>query len=75
MPANGRAAAHAETRPAPRSALAPYYAELGIDPTDNPVDRGRLPFSNDVADLVAPLAPRIVRSHSSAARRAASRIA
>ena len=46
-----------------RAALAPYYAELGLDPSDVPAGPGRLPFDDDVADVVAPFQPAVVSFH------------
>src|SRR5687767_4750070 len=37
-----------------RAALAPYYAELGIDPRDITAGPGRRSFDADVADVVEP---------------------
>ncbi|MES2512059.1 MAG: nitronate monooxygenase [Pseudomonadota bacterium] len=46
-----------------RKALAPYYAELGIDPQGVPAGAGRAPFSHAIADLVEPFKPRVVSFH------------
>jgi nitronate monooxygenase len=46
-----------------RAALAPYYAELGIDPAGIPAGPGRLPFSDAVADVIEPFAPPVVSFH------------
>jgi nitronate monooxygenase len=46
-----------------RSALSPYYAELGIDPGEIPAGPTRAPFSNEVADVVEPFKPPIVSFH------------
>ncbi len=46
-----------------RKALAPYYAELGIDPQGVPAGAGRAPFSHAIADLVEPFRPRVVSFH------------
>ena len=35
-----------------RALLAPYYRELGLDPTNVPAGPGRAPFTAEVADLV-----------------------
>ena len=43
-----------------RTALAPYYAEFGIDPDKVPTGAGRMPFSSEVADLIEPFKPRVV---------------
>jgi nitronate monooxygenase len=46
-----------------RAALAPYYAELGLDPHDVPSDPGRIPFDDDAADVVEPFRPAVVSFH------------
>jgi nitronate monooxygenase len=46
-----------------RAALAPYYAELGLDPRDVPSDPGRIPFDDDAADVVEPFRPAVVSFH------------
>src|SRR5687768_15677089 len=46
-----------------RAALAPYYAELGIDPNGIPSGAGRAPFTAEVAELVAEFEPPIVSFH------------
>jgi nitronate monooxygenase len=46
-----------------RAALAPYYAELGLDPRDIASGPGRSPFDHDVADVVEPFAPNVVSFH------------
>ena len=46
-----------------RAALAPYYAELGLDPRDVAADPGRKPFDDDVADVVEPFQPAVVSFH------------
>jgi nitronate monooxygenase len=46
-----------------RAALAPYYAEFGIDPGGVPAGPGRLPFSDAVADVIEPFAPPVVSFH------------
>lgn len=46
-----------------RAALAPYYAEFGIDPAGIAAGPGRLPFSDEIAALIEPFAPRIVSFH------------
>jgi nitronate monooxygenase len=43
--------------------LAPYYAEFGIDPDEVPPAGGRLPFNDDVADVVEEFRPPIVSFH------------
>ena len=46
-----------------RAALAPYFAEFGIDPRDIPTGPGRLPFDDNVADVVEPFRPAVVSFH------------
>jgi nitronate monooxygenase len=46
-----------------RAALAPYFAEFGIDPRDIPIGPGRLPFDDNVADVVEPFRPAAVSFH------------
>lgn len=46
-----------------RQALAPYFAEFGIDPTTIPVGAGRAPFSHAVCDVVEPFRPPVVSFH------------
>ena len=46
-----------------RGALAPYYAEFGIDPATIPTGPGRNPFSAAVADLLAEFKPPVVSFH------------
>ncbi|WP_198084729.1 nitronate monooxygenase family protein [Variovorax sp. E3] len=46
-----------------RSALAPYYAEYGIDAAGIPAGPGRNPFSPDVAELIAEFRPPVVSFH------------
>ncbi|GMN81782.1 hypothetical protein GmRootV512_59910 [Variovorax sp. V512] len=46
-----------------RGALAPYYAEFGIDPAGIPTGPGRNPFSAEVADLLAEFKPPVVSFH------------
>ena len=46
-----------------RKALAPYYAELGIDPEGVPAGAGRAPFSHAIADLIEPFRPPVVSFH------------
>lgn len=46
-----------------RQALAPYYAEAGLDPATVPPGAGRHPFSAAVADLIEPFRPRVVSFH------------
>jgi len=53
----------AEREAAWRAALAPYYAEHGIDAASIPAGPGRNPFSADVADLIAEFRPPVVSFH------------
>ncbi len=53
----------AEREAAWRSALAPYYAEFGIDAASIPTGPGRNPFSAEVADLLAEFRPTVVSFH------------
>jgi nitronate monooxygenase len=46
-----------------REALAPFYAEAGLDIASVPAGAGRVPFSHAVADLVEPFRPPIVSFH------------
>ena len=46
-----------------RAALAPYYAELGIDPASVPTGGGRAPFNRELADLLATFKPPVVSFH------------
>jgi nitronate monooxygenase len=46
-----------------RTALAPYYAEYGIDPGTVPAGGGRAPFSDAIADLLEPFRPPVVSFH------------
>ena len=46
-----------------RAALAPFYAEAGLDIAAVPAGAGRVPFSHAVADLVEPFRPPIVSFH------------
>jgi len=46
-----------------RSALAPYYAELGIDASAIPSGPGRYPFTAEVVAILEPFAPRVVSFH------------
>ena len=45
------------------AALAPYYAELGIDASSVPAGGGRAPFSADIADLIEPFRPPVLSFH------------
>lgn len=46
-----------------RQALAPFYAEAGLDIDAVPAGAGRVPFSHAVADIVEPFRPPIVSFH------------
>lgn len=46
-----------------RAALAPYYAELGLDPTQIPTGPGRAPFSAEAAALLAEFRPAVLSFH------------
>lgn len=46
-----------------RDALAPYYAEFGIDPDLVPAGAGRTPFNSDIADVVEAFRPPVVSFH------------
>ncbi|WP_219220120.1 NAD(P)H-dependent flavin oxidoreductase [Variovorax boronicumulans] len=46
-----------------RAALAPFYAEYGIDPATIPEGGGRAPFSEAIAELIAPFRPPVVSFH------------
>lgn len=46
-----------------REALAPFYAELGIDPADIPSGPVRAPFSHELADVLEPFRPPVVSFH------------
>jgi nitronate monooxygenase len=52
----------AAPRPRWRQALAPFYAEAGLD-ICRAGGAGRVPFSHDVADLVEPFRPPVVSFH------------
>lgn len=45
------------------AALAPYYRECGLHPADMPSGAGRLPFSHEMADVLAPFRPAVVSFH------------
>ncbi|MEP7099760.1 MAG: nitronate monooxygenase [Burkholderiales bacterium] len=53
----------AERESAWREALAPYFAEFGIDAATIPAGPGRAPFTDKVADAIEPFAPPIVSFH------------
>jgi nitronate monooxygenase len=46
-----------------RATLAPYYTEFGIDPSDDAGVSARLPFDDDVADVVEEFRPPVVSFH------------
>ncbi len=46
-----------------RQALAPYYAEFGMDPSTIPAGPGRRPFDADAAELLAEFRPPVVSFH------------
>lgn len=46
-----------------REALAPYYAELGVDPASIARGPGRLPFNEEAAALVEAFRPAVVSFH------------
>ena len=46
-----------------RRALAPYYGEYGIDAAAIPAGPGRMPFSDEAADVLEPFKPRVVSFH------------
>ena len=46
-----------------RAALAPFYAEFGIDPASVPVGAGRSPFSDELADVLQAFRPPVVSFH------------
>ncbi len=46
-----------------RDALAPYFAEFGIDAATIPAGAGRMPFTAEVADVIAEFKPPIVSFH------------
>ncbi len=46
-----------------REALAPYYAEFGIDVASIGTGPGRAPFSHAIADIVEPFRPAVVSFH------------
>lgn len=46
-----------------RALLAPYFAELGVDPTTIPPAPARAPFTVAIADLVEEFAPPVVSFH------------
>jgi len=46
-----------------RALLAPYYAELGIDPASTPTAPARIPFNDDAADVVDEFRPPVISFH------------
>jgi nitronate monooxygenase len=46
-----------------RQELSPYYQEFGIDPATIPAGPGRLPFSNEAADILDEYRPAVVSFH------------
>ena len=46
-----------------REALAPYYAEAGLDMAAVPAGASRVPFSHAVADVIEPFRPPVVSFH------------
>lgn len=46
-----------------RAALAPYYAEFGLDPDSAPAGPGRAPFSAAAADVLEDFKPAVVSFH------------
>jgi nitronate monooxygenase len=46
-----------------RAALAPYYAEFGIDAASITTGAGRNPFTHEAADVLAPFKPPVVSFH------------
>jgi nitronate monooxygenase len=46
-----------------RTALAPYYRELGIDPASVPTGPGRVPFDSEAAEVLARFKPAVVSFH------------
>jgi nitronate monooxygenase len=60
---------HVQPQPDParetrwRNLLAPYYAEFGIDAAKVPAGPGRLPFSEEAAEVLAQYKPAVVSFH------------
>jgi nitronate monooxygenase len=46
-----------------RKALSPYFEELGLDPSAIPAGPGRLPFSEEAADVLGDFKPSVVSFH------------
>ncbi|MDX1366297.1 nitronate monooxygenase [Pseudomonas sp.] len=57
------AQADAQREAAWREALAPYYAEFGLDPTGIAAGSGRQPFSTDMAAVLEEFHPPVVSFH------------
>jgi len=53
----------AEREAAWRKALAPYFAELGVDASGIPAGPGRMPFSAEAAGVLHEFKPRVVSFH------------
>lgn len=53
----------AEREAAWRAALAPYFAEYGVDPATIPAGPARRPFDGEIADALAELRPPVVSFH------------
>jgi nitronate monooxygenase len=53
----------AEREAAWRALLAPYFAELGIDPNTIPAAPSRLPFNHEAAEVLADFRPSVVSFH------------
>jgi nitronate monooxygenase len=68
-PVNVNFFCHSPPAPSPereaawRAALAPYYAELGVDPDAVPAGPARSPFSAQAADVLEEFRPRVVSFH------------
>jgi nitronate monooxygenase len=43
--------------------LAPYYAEMGLDPTQIPEGAGRVPYGSEAADVLEAFKPAVVSFH------------
>lgn len=46
-----------------QQALAPYYREFGLDPSQMPTGPGRVPFGHDSADVLEAFRPAVVSFH------------
>lgn len=53
----------AERETAWRAALAPYFAEFGIDPSKIPTGPGRTPFNREAAEVLSEFKPAVVSFH------------